>query len=94
MDRLEQIKNEVASLNGHKSWDSLLMSVENWTGYEGTSPDRFDDMWEEVARRYATEVARHNLERAAEAAEVVHYQHDHGSAVDKESILKLEIELI
>lgn len=54
----------------------------------------------ELAREYATEVARHNLERAASEAYVIHTGTEKTSwqindiIVDKQSITSLEIELI
>lgn len=68
MDRLEQIKNEVAR--------EFHLKETDWRELAG-----------EVARRYATEVARHNLERAAEQNKDL--------AVDAyEAITSIEIELI
>lgn len=91
MDRLEQIKNEVAKEAGYPSW-KMYMDDEPYgaSGYVCT----------EVARRYATEVARHNLERAADRAKTLDvvtgnsFDQANGIRVDKQSILKLEIELI
>lgn len=86
MDRLEQIKNEIVQEDG---------IYQDWESYMDDQPHGASDyMVNEVARRYAPEVARHNLERAAEKAKAIQYQHDHGSAVDKESIINTEIELI
>lgn len=48
----------------------------------------------ELAREYATEVARHNLERAAESARTRTNDESTSIIVDKQSITSLEIELI
>lgn len=87
MDRLEQIKNEVIQEDGN---------YRDWESYMDDQPYGASDyMVNEVARRYATEVARHNLERAANEAEVLYRGHSFGDyVVDKESITSLEIELI
>lgn len=86
MDRLEQIKNEVAKEKYSCSWIYACSFM-----HAGD----VELLMNEVARRYATEVARHNLERAAEKAQVTptgNYVLSY--EVDKESITSLEIELI
>lgn len=94
MDRLEQIKNEVGIERGYSHWGCL---------------DYSESLINEVARRYATEVARHNLEKAAAQAAIevesrLSGKTIHGSInsedpqwvarVNRESITSLEIELI
>jgi len=86
MDRLEQIKNEVAGEYDFDSWDDCFDTMAT---AEFSHPGMFDydKIINEIAGRYATEVARHNLERAADECKDI--------AVDAyESITSLEIELI
>lgn len=95
MDRLEQIKNEVAREYDFDSWDDCFDTMAT---AEFSHPGMFDydKIINEVARRYATEMVRHNLERAANEAAIKH-EILAGCLVytaDKQSILKLEIELI
>lgn len=93
MDRLEQIKASVAMEYGHETFEDLLWSMADGEGSDGLK--WFEKVLAEVARRYATEVARHNLERAANEAEVLYRGHSFGDyVVNKESITSLEIELI
>jgi len=53
-----------------------------------------DERVNQVAREYAIEVARHNLERAAEASRTRTNDESTSIIVDKETITSLEIELI
>lgn len=92
MDRLSQIRKEISIENGYSSWPEL----------SAIEPKiKVSMLQDEVARRYATEVARHNLSKAADQAKVQYFvvgeKTDVGeltARVDKESILKLEIELL
>ena len=101
MDRLEQIKNEVAQEYGYNDWEDRGNYIIKFAEHDAT--------WEDVARRYATEVASHNLERAAGQAEIevesrLSGKTIHGSIssedpqwvarVNRESITSLDIELI
>lgn len=86
MDRLSKIRKEISIENGYSSWPEL----------SAIEPKiKVSMLQDEVVRRYATEVARHNLERAANEAEVLYRGHSFGDyVVNKESITSLEIELI
>lgn len=93
MDRLEQIKNEVIQEDGN---------YRDWESYMDDQPYGASDyMVNEVARRYATEMVRHDRERVADSAKVQYFvvgeKTDVGeltARVDKQSITSLEIELI
>lgn len=92
MDRMEQIRKEISIEHGYSSWPEL----------SAIEPKiKVSMLQDEVARRYATEVARHNLERAANQAKVIYFvvgeNTDVGeltARVDKQSITSIEIELI
>lgn len=92
MDRLEQIKNKVVRENGYKSFNDMMWTESHVSTVEVVLRD--------VARRYATEMVKHNLERAAENASLIDpsmnikCKSGHGFVVDKQSITSLEIELI
>lgn len=85
MDRLEQI---------------LIEAYATIKANQDSSHEAVDPVLAEAMRKYAIEVARHNLERAANTASLIDpamnikCNSGHGFVVDKESILKLEIELI
>lgn len=88
MGRLEQIKNEVALEKRGINFSALLydMYPDDTYVYDVDRWD-IDEIMCEAARRYATEMVRHNLERAAE-------QNKDLSVDAYESITSLEIELI
>lgn len=102
MDRLEQIKNEVAREYDFDNWKdaSSYLSDDNEGNQAVAATIDVEGMVDEVARRYATEMVRHNLERAASEAYVIHTGTEKTSwqindiIVDKQSITSLEIELI
>lgn len=67
---------------------------------QDSSHEAVDPVLADAMRKYATEVAMHNLERAADRAKILDvvtgnsFDQANGIRVDKQSILKLEIELI
>ncbi|MCT4253023.1 hypothetical protein HZP37_18175 [Elizabethkingia anophelis] len=61
MKRLEEIKNEYAQSQGHADWETLRYRVNDF---------KLSICYEEVAKRYAREVAQASLEKAAENAEL------------------------
>lgn len=78
MDRLEQI---------------LMEAYAKIKANQDSSHEAVDPVLAEAMRKYATEVARHNLERAAEQATA--YLDVRGwPTPSRESITSLEIELI
>lgn len=76
MKTLEQIKNEVAVEREYDSWGEIP-----W-GYETEG----DDIINEVAKRYAKEVARASLKNAAENATISPTKDWYSYVVNKKSI--------
>lgn len=65
MKTLEEIKHEVAGENGRPTWRELLYWDSSLSGFN--KPDAID----EVAKRYATEVATQALRDAADNAQIL-----------------------
>ena len=61
MKTLEEIKNEVAIENGFENYDNLISDYgeknPNWYDYGKKHPNNFDKYFDEIAKRYAKEVA-------------------------------------
>ncbi|MCW8309633.1 hypothetical protein K7A41_00130 [Sphingobacterium sp. InxBP1] len=84
MKTLQEIKDEVAIEDGYTSWEQVgAMGVSDW-------------MVDEIAKRFALEVAKESLRNAAENAEAeylcykaptVYDDSGHSITVNKESIL-------
>ena len=64
MKTLEEIKNEVAIENGFENYDNLI------SDYGEKNPNNFDKYFDEIAKRYAKEVAIASLEKASENAKL------------------------
>ncbi|OBS12785.1 hypothetical protein ATE49_15485 [Elizabethkingia miricola] len=64
MKRLEEIKNEVAKELEYANWEVLK---------NGLSDFKIGICYEEVAKRYAREVAQASLEKAAENANIKYH---------------------
>ena len=74
MKILEEIKNEVAIENGFENYDNLISDYgeknPNWYDYGKKHPNNFDKYFDEIAKRYAKEVAIASLEKASENAKL------------------------
>ena len=74
MKTLEEIKNEVAIENGFENYDNLISDYgeknPNWYDYGKKHPNNFDKYFDEIAKRYAKEVAIASLEKASENAKL------------------------
>lgn len=88
MSKLQEIKDQVAKKQYNASFHSICT-------------DHFSDMIDEIAERYAKEMIRYNLARAADQAKVIYFvvggKTDVGelaARVDKQSILETPIELL
>lgn len=82
MDRLEQIKNEVAREYDFDSWDDCFDTMAT---AEFSHPGMFDydKIINEVVRRYATEMVRHDRERVANNATIETYEYnDYGQRIN------------
>ena len=100
MKTLEEIKNEVAIENGFENYDNLISDYgeknPNWYDYGKKHPNNFDKYFDEIAKRYAKEVAIASLEKASENAKVKytldeelnkHYLIDKSSITNEENIV-------
>ena len=74
MKTLEEIKNEVAIENGFENYDNLISDYgeknPNWYDYGKKHPNNFDKYFDEIAKRYAKEVAIASLKKASENAKL------------------------
>ena len=96
MKSLEEIKNELAIENGFENYDNLISDYgeknPNWYDYGKKHPNNFDKYFDEVAKRYAKEVAIASLKKASENAkiDILSAESKCVVAIDKSSITNEE----
>lgn len=78
---LEKIKEEVALMNGYEDWNEMIFASRH--------PNLLDDIYNEISKHYAKEVAKQALKNASSSL-IKHYFIDNSDiAIDSKEIEKI-----